>query len=76
MATSSASNTIGSSRSLAGSSTILPLAAVKVLTVASSPGMPATTMSPCSAVGLGADDHEVAVEDADVDHRVARAPAA
>ena len=46
----------------------------KVLTVASSPGMPATTMSPGSADGLDADDHEVAVEDAGVDHRLAAHP--
>ena len=42
--------------------------------MASSPGMPATTMSPRSAVRLGAGHHEVAVEDAGVDHRVAPDP--
>ena len=44
------------------------------MTVASSPGMPATTMSPLSAVGLGPHDDEVAVEDAGVDHRLAPDP--
>ena len=44
------------------------------MTVASSPGMPATTVSPGSAVGLLAHDDVVAVEDAGVDHRVAPDP--
>ena len=41
------------------------------MTVASSPGMPATTMSPLSADGLHANDDEVTVEDAGIDHRLA-----
>ena len=44
------------------------------MTVASSPGMPATTMSPLSASGCDADDDVVAVEDAGVDHRLAADP--
>ena len=42
--------------------------------MASSPGMPATTMSPLLGGGLLAGDDEVAVEDAGVDHRVAADP--
>ena len=45
-----------------------------VLTVASSPGMPAITISPLTAVVLRAGDDEVAIHDADVDHRVAADP--
>ena len=44
------------------------------MTVASSPGIPATTVSPGSAVGLLAHDDVVAVEDAGVDHGVAAHP--
>ena len=58
----------------AGRSTILSRLRRNVLTVASSPGMPATTMSPFSAVVLLAHDDVVAVEDAGVDHRVAADP--
>ena len=62
---------MGSKRGLEGrSTTLLPLR-LKVFTVASSPGMPATTMSPSLGLGLLADDDVVAVEDAGVDHRVA-----
>ncbi len=60
--------------SLAGLRTILPRRREKVLTVASSPGMPATTVSPGSAVALLTDDDVVAVEDAGLDHRVAPDP--
>ena len=42
--------------------------------MASSPGIPATTMSPLLGLGLLADDDVVAVEDAGVDHRVAPHP--
>ena len=74
MVTSPASNSMGWSRALAGSrTTLLPLR-VKVLTVPSSPGMPATTMSPLRTLDLLAHDHEVAVEDAGVDHGVAPDP--
>ena len=59
---------------LAGRSTILPRLRRKVFTVASSPGMPATTMSPLSASACWRDDDVVAVEDAGVDHRVAADP--
>jgi hypothetical protein len=47
--TSSGANSIGSSRGFAGTSTTDLPWVVNVLTVASSPGMPATTMSPFSA---------------------------
>ena len=55
-------------------STTLPSWVENVLTVASSSGIPATTMSPCCGLGLLADDHEVAVDDAGVDHRVTLDP--
>ncbi len=42
--------------------------------MASSPGMPATTMSPLSAVGCARADDVVAVEDAGLDHGVAAHP--
>ena len=56
---------------LAGVSVTEPPFADHCLTVASPPGMPATTMSPFGRGGLLGDDDEVAVEDAGVDHRVA-----
>ena len=74
MVTSPGSSSIGFIDELAGTSDTLPPLRVYVLTVASSPGMPATTMSPLSAVGLRAGDDEVAVEDAGVDHRLASDP--
>ena len=48
--TSAGSSSIGPSRGLAGRRTTWSPLVVKVLTVASSPGMPATTISPSSAV--------------------------
>ena len=74
MVISSASKTISSIAAFSGRSTILPRRRRNVLTVASSPGMPATTVSPGSADVLLAHHDVVAVEDAGVDHRVAADP--
>ena len=59
---------------MAGISEIVAPLRWKVLTVASSPGMPAMTISPLTAVVLRTGDDEVAVHDADVDHRIATNP--
>ena len=59
---------------LDGSSTTLAPLRRKVLTVASSPGMPATTTSPLLMLALHPGDDEVTVEDAGVDHRLAAHP--
>ncbi len=71
MVTSLGSKTISSMVEFSGRSTILLRRRRKVLTVASSPGMPAMTVSPGCGVGLLAHDDVVAVEDAGLDHRVA-----
>ena len=71
MATSGESKTRSSKRSLAASRTTSRPLDLRRLTVASSPGMPATTTSPTLGVWLAAHDDEVAVQDARLDHRVA-----
>ena len=68
--TSAASNTIGSIVGFAGVRVTVGPSLRYRLTVASPPGIPATTMSLAPATALLGDD-EVAVEDPGLDHRLA-----